>query len=133
MLDANIKFCIFSRLNIEPYHFSRGYFVPRIRLWGSNADNIKQRLRKEFKMKWSRKRKLFYRDKVDKRTLRKIINFCLKNKINYRTDDGQSYEIISSELIEASTRELRDWGADTSRGTPYLDEVDYEQMWDENK
>jgi hypothetical protein len=84
-------------------------------------------------MTWSKKRELFYRDKVDKRTLRKIINFCLKNKINYRTDDGQSYEIISSELIEASTRELRDWGADNSRGTPYLDEVDYEQMWDENK
>jgi hypothetical protein len=107
--------------------------VPGISLWGNNAKKIKKELQKGFKMKWSNKKRKFYRKNVTKPTLKKIMNFCLKNKINYKTDDGQSYEVIRSELIEASARELRDWGADISRGTPYLDEIDYEQMWDESK
>jgi hypothetical protein len=105
--------------------------VPAIYIWGDNAQKEKDTLRKKLKMKWSTKKKRFYREKVDGKTLKKITSYCLKNKINYKTDDGQSYEVVTSELIEASTRELRDWGADMSRGTPYLDEVDYEQMWDE--
>ncbi len=104
-----------------------------IDVWGSNADKGKETLLKKFRMKWSRKRKLFFREKIDKRVLKKIMDYCLKNRINYRTDDGKSYEVVQSEVVETSSRELRDWGPDVSKGTPSIEEIDYEQMWDEYK
>jgi len=104
-----------------------------IYLWGKNAEDKKDELAKDLKMRWNRKKKLFYRQKANKLVLKKIMNFCLKNKINYRTEEGQSYEVIDSEPIETSSRELRDWGPDISKGTGSIDEVDYEQMWEEYK
>jgi len=105
-----------------------------IYLWGENAQRLKEKLRKEFKMKWSKKQKRFYREKCDSRLLKRIMNYCLKNAINYKTDDGRSYEVIQSEVIETSSRELKDWVSDDeSRGPSYVEEIDYEQMWDEYK
>jgi len=101
-----------------------------IYVWGKNADKDKNTLLKAFRMKWSRKRRRFYRENADKPILKKITSFCLKKRINYKTDDGQSYEVVQSELIETSSRELRDWGPDVSKGTPTIEEIDYEQMWD---
>ncbi len=104
-----------------------------IYVWGSNAEKEKETLLKTLKMKWSRKRRRFFRENVDKRILKKVTSYCLKNKINYKTDRGQSYEVVQSELVETSSRELRDWGPDVSKGSPSLEEIDYEQMWDEYK
>lgn len=104
-----------------------------IYLWGENAHRLKEKLRKELKMKWSKKHKRFFREKCDKRLLRNITDYCLKNGINYKTDEGQSYEVIPSEAIETSSRELRDWVADDAKGPAYIEEIDYEQMWDEYK
>jgi hypothetical protein len=36
-------------------------------------------------------------------------------------------------MIETSSRELRDWVPDDSKGPALLEEIDYEQMWDEYK
>jgi hypothetical protein len=105
-----------------------------ITLWGDNANNMKDMLLKGLRMKWNKNKKHFYRDKLDAKTLKKIMSFCLKNAVNYRTDDGQSYEVVPSEVIETSNRELRDWGPDTSKDTAHIEEeVDYEQMWEEYK
>jgi len=104
-----------------------------IYVWGNNAERVKDTLLKAFRMKWSRKRRRFFRENADKRVLKKITSYCLKNRINYRTDSGQSYEVVQSELVETSSRELRDWGPDVSKGSPSLEEIDYEQMWDEYK
>ena len=110
-----------------------GTAVAVIYLWGNNAVKAKEALQKELKMKWSRKKRRFYREKVDRKTLRKIMSYCMKNKINYRTDDGKSYEVIESEAIEASHRELKDWGSGIPRGSSYSNDVDYEQMWSEGR
>lgn len=104
-----------------------------IYVWGGNADNEKETLIKKYRMKWSRKTRRFFREKIDKRVLKKIMDYCLKNRINYKTDDGKSYEVVQSEVVETSSRELRDWGPDVSKGTPSIEEIDYEQMWDEYK
>lgn len=104
-----------------------------IEVWGSNADNEKEALLKKYRMKWSRKRRRFFREEIDKRVLKKIMDYCLKNRINYKTDDGKSYEVVQSEVVETSSRELRDWGPDVSKGAPSIEEIDYEQMWDEYK
>lgn len=104
-----------------------------IYLWGRNADELKDMLLKGLRMKWSKKKKKFFRERLDKRILKKIMSFCLAHRINYETDTGQSYEVIESEIIETSSRELRDWGPDISKAAATLEEVDYEQMWDEYK
>ena len=84
-------------------------------------------------MKWSRKKKKFYREGLDARAAKNIMSFCLKEKINYKTDDGKSYEVIKSEEFETSPRELKDWAPDVSKVATGIEEIDYEQMWDEHK
>lgn len=100
-----------------------------IYLWGNHAIEAKQDLHKKLKMKWSRKKRRFYRNKVDGKTLKKITVYCMKNKINYRTDDGQSYEVIESELFDAPQRELREWGPRSPKNTSFPNNMGYEQMW----
>jgi len=107
--------------------------MTKICIWGRNVEEFKDKIAKELKMHWSKKKRAFYREKANKLALKKIMHFCLEHKINYRTEDGQSYEVIDSELIETSSRELRDWGPDISKGAAALEEVDYEQMWEEYK
>lgn len=102
--------------------------MPTIYLWGNKAEKAEEKLRKAFKVKWSKKKRRFYRHKLDNPTLKKITSYCLKNRINYKTNTGQSYELIESEFLETSSREIKEWGSNISKGTPYLDEVDYEQM-----
>jgi hypothetical protein len=106
--------------------------VPSIQLWGKHVEEHQEKLRKDFALRWNNKKKSFQRKNVEKPLLKKIMNFCMKNKINYKTDDGQSYQVIETEDIEASSRELRDWGTDGPKGSAPFDEIDYEQMWDES-
>lgn len=103
----------------------------RIDLSGKNAEQAKATLQKKFNMKWSRTTKTLYRSKLEKQELKKIMNYCMKHKINYKTDDGQSYEVIPSEVIETSNRELREWGDSVSRPPSSSSDDDHEQQWSE--
>lgn len=102
-------------------------------VWGDGIERVKDKLVKTYRMKWSRKKKKFFREKLDTRTIKAVMSFCLKEKINYKTDDGRSYEVLKSEEIDTSPRELKDWAPDVSKATTGIDEIDYEQMWDEHK
>ncbi|MDD5555870.1 MAG: hypothetical protein PHN82_01335 [bacterium] len=104
-----------------------------IQLWGDAAERYKDEILKNLKMKWSRKRRRFVRERCDRRVLKKIMNFCLERKINYKTDDGQSFEVIPSEAIEPPIADLRARIPDVSRGQAAIEEIDYEQMWEEYK
>ena len=102
-------------------------------VWGDGIEKVKDKLIKAYRMKWSRKKNKFFREKLDARAMRAIMSFCLKEKINYKTDDGRSYEVVKSEEIDTSPRELKDWASDVSKVTTSIEEIDYEQMWDEHK
>ncbi len=104
-----------------------------IYLWGDNAQKNRDELVKGLRMKWNRGKRRFYRENVDRRTLSKITSYCMKKSINYKTDEGHSYEVIPSEVIETSSRELRDWDQGDSKSSGLIEEIDYEQMWDEYK
>ncbi|MCX6356659.1 MAG: hypothetical protein NT045_02085, partial [Candidatus Aureabacteria bacterium] len=58
-----------------------------IYLWGDITEESKNLLLKQFRMKWNRRKKRFFHEKCDTRALKKIMDFCLENRINYRTDD----------------------------------------------
>ncbi|MEI6632492.1 MAG: hypothetical protein WCP22_01605 [Chlamydiota bacterium] len=102
-------------------------------VWGDDIERVKDKLVKIYKMKWSRSKKRFFREKLDARGMKAIMNFCLKEKINYKTDDGKSYEVVKAEEFDTSPRELKDWAPDVSKVTTGIEEIDYEQMWDEHK
>lgn len=110
-----------------------GDTVTTIFVWGDGVEKVKDKLAKTYRMKWSRKKKKFYREGLDARAAKNIMSFCLKEKINYKTDDGKSYEVIKSEEFETSPRELKDWAPDVSKVATGIEEIDYEQMWDEHK
>jgi hypothetical protein len=102
-------------------------------VWGDDIERVKDKLVKVYRMKWSRNKKRFSREKLDARGMKNIMAFCLKEKINYKTDDGKSYEVVKSEEFDTSPRELKDWALDVSKVTTGIEEIDYDQMWDDHK